>query len=187
MAKWPRPASARKPDTIRLGGVPIKVVMPPRIVPKASGISTWPGVISSRPDSCAATGINSAIAPTLFMKPDKSAPSPIKAAMLVSRPASRGRTVRANQSTAPVFCSPWLSTSTQATVITAGWPKPAKASAAGTRPATTQAISASKATISCRNRPQRNSAIVAVKIAKIRSCSVVIGGGSRKRSVGLHI
>ena len=37
-------------ETIRLGGVPIRVVMPPRMVPKANGISTCPAVIPSRPD-----------------------------------------------------------------------------------------------------------------------------------------
>ena len=76
------------------------------MVPNASGISTCPGVRSSRPETCTAIGIRSAMAPTLFMNPDSSAPSPISAAMLLNRPASRGRTERASQSTAPVFCKP---------------------------------------------------------------------------------
>lgn len=44
MLKVPSPASARKPDTIRSGGVPTGVVIPPGIVPQARGISTCPWI-----------------------------------------------------------------------------------------------------------------------------------------------
>ena len=156
MAKLPVPCWARKPDTIRLGGVPIIVVMPPRMVPKASGISTRPGGSDRRPASCIATGISRAIAPTLFMKPDSSAPRPTSAARLATMPALAGSRRAASTSTAPELCSPRLSTSTQATVTTAGWPKPEKASAGATSPASTQASRAPAATMSWRQRPHRN-------------------------------
>ena len=120
MPKPPPPCCARNPDTMRLGGVPISVVMPPRMVPKASGINTQPGDMSSRLASWMATGISNAMAPTLFMKPDNRAPRPTSASRLRVGPASRGSTRRANASTAPEVCRPRLSTSTQATVITAG-------------------------------------------------------------------
>ncbi len=114
------PASWRKPETIRFGGVPISVIVPPRMEPKANGISTRPGGKSWRPAVCSATGINSASAPTLFMKPDSTAPSAVRAKILSVGPASAGSSLRLSMSTAPVFCRPWLSTSTQATVTTAG-------------------------------------------------------------------
>jgi len=50
--------------------------------------------------------------------------------------------------TAPEFSSPLLKTRTQATVITAGWPKPRKASGGDTSPAKTQASRAPAATMS---------------------------------------
>ena len=148
MPKLPIPVCARKPDTIRFGGVPINVVMPPRIEPKASGIRTRPGGICWREATCSASGISSASAPTLFMNPESKAASAVSAAIVSVGPASVGMTARASASTAPELCRPWLSTSTQATVMTAGWPKPAKASKAGTRPPSTAASSAPTATMS---------------------------------------
>ena len=179
MPKAPASLLARKPDTIRLGGVPISVVMPPRMVPNASGISTRPGGSSRRVASWIATGINSAIAPTLFMKPDNTAPSPTSAARLQLAPAFFGIVWRTSTSTAPDSCKPRLSTSTQATEITAGWPKPAKASAGTISPASTQASSAPAATMSWRQRLHRNIATVAPRMERIRIWSWVMGGHRR--------
>ncbi len=148
IAKLPALVCSRKPDTIRFGGVPISVVMPPNSEPKASGISTLPGGSFSFWAAWMATGISSASAPTLFMKADSKAASPVTAAMVMVGPASAGSTRCASASTAPEVCRPRLSTSTQATVMTAGWPKPAKALSAGTSPAATQASSAAMATMS---------------------------------------
>ena len=80
---------------------------------------------------------------------------------------------RTRASTAPEFSSPLLSTRTQATVITAGWPNPRNASRDGTSPASTQASRAPAATMSCRQRPHRNIATVAARMPRMRSCSVV--------------
>jgi hypothetical protein len=49
---------------------------------------------------------------------------------------------------APVLVSERLSTRIAATVTVAGWPKPVKASAAGTTPVITEAMSANKAATS---------------------------------------
>ena len=165
----PCPASdcARKPETIRFGGVPISVVMPPRIVAKASGISIRPGVVPSRPDIRTASGIRSASAPTLFITDDSPAPSPSTADMLPIRPACAGTTRRARRSIAPEVWSDRLSTSTQATVMTAPFANPSNAPCAGTTPPATPARSAASATMSCRNRPQTNSATVAARIARM--------------------
>lgn len=166
---------ARKPEMIRLDGVPIRVVVPPRMDAKASGISTLPGGSSRRAAIWTATGISSASAPTLFMKADSTAASTHSAAMLRVGPAPAGSTWRVSASTAPERCRPLLSTSTQATVTTAGWPRPANADAGGTSPASTQASRAPAATMSWRQRPHRNMPTVAARMARMRVWSGVIG------------
>ncbi len=173
MVKLPMPFCARKPETIRLGGVPTMVVMPPRMDAKARGMRTRPGGNSRRAATCSAMGMSSARAPTLFMKPESTAAMPASAATVRVRPADDGTMRRTRASTAPEFSSPLLSTRTQATVITAGCPNPRNASRDGTSPASTQASRAPAATMSCRQRPQRNIATVAARMPRMRSCSVV--------------
>ncbi len=136
------------------------------MVPKAMGMSTRLGAMFQRPESCSATGSNRAMAPTLFITADIRAPRPVSAAMPTSGPASLGSTRRVRLSTAPVSSSPRLSTSTAATVITAGWPNPVKLSAAGTRSSSTQASRAASATRSWRHRPQMKRAMVRPRIAR---------------------
>ncbi|MDT8453534.1 MAG: hypothetical protein RQ936_12595, partial [Gammaproteobacteria bacterium] len=53
-----------------------------------------------------------------------SAARAMSARMLRVGPAEVGRKRCASASMAPESCKPWPSTSTQATVITAGWPNP---------------------------------------------------------------
>lgn len=95
-----------------------------------------------------ATGISNASAPTLFMKAESTVARPVSAAIDSMGPALPGNTTRVSASTAPEVCRPRLSTSTLATVITAGWPNPANASPAPTRPTATQASSEAPATMS---------------------------------------
>ena len=76
--------------------------------------------------------------------------------------------------TAPDRMSPAETTSTRATMIVAGWPKPSKAAEVGTRPRSTATMSAAKATRSYRNRPQIKRPKTAAKRAKSRIWSVVI-------------
>ena len=59
-----------------LGGVPISVTMPPRIVAKDSGISDSPGARPALRAVWMSTGISSASAATLFMKADSTPPIP---------------------------------------------------------------------------------------------------------------
>ena len=180
--KLPSPASARSPETMRLGGVPIRVVVPPRMEPKASGISALPGGRFSRAEICRATGISSASAPTLFMKADRNAATAVSEKMASVGPALAGSTWRVSTSTAPEDCRPWLNISTQATVITAGCANPAKAPAYGTNPVNTQASSAPSATMSWRHRPQMNMAAVATRMPTMSNCSMLMtiscGGGT---------
>ena len=131
-----------------LGGVPIRVISPPRIEPKESGMRSRAAERLALAADCRATGIIRARAPTLFMKADSTAATPDKAATCPWGEAAAGVTARRTKSTAPEAVRARLITSTAATVITAGWPKPAKASPAGTSPAATAAKRASMATMS---------------------------------------
>jgi hypothetical protein len=130
------------------GGVPISVTSPPRIEPKASGISSTAGARPAFAADCSAAGISSASAPTLFMKADSSPATPDRLATCAPAFSIGGSRRRAISSTAPAFCRPRLMTSTIATVTVAGWPNPAKASLAGTTPAPVASSSAPKATMS---------------------------------------
>jgi hypothetical protein len=129
-----------------LGGVPINVTSPPRIAPNDSGISNSEGERSALAADCIATGSISASAPTLFMSVDSSAPVPASAATWSEVDAVARITGLARNSVTPLLASARLRTSTSATVIVAGWPKPVKASSKGTAPSTTAAMSARKAT-----------------------------------------
>ena len=144
-----RPVSAsRTLAMMMLGGVPIRVIRPPSRVPKESGIKRW---LAGRPRSKAlfnATGRISASAPTLFMKAEQSAPRPLMVKTCRVGCAVNGCRLRAAHSTMPEWRKARDSTRTAATVITAGWPKPMKASSAGTRSLSTAANRASTATTS---------------------------------------
>ena len=92
------------------------------------------------------TGISSARAATLFMKADSTPPTaPMSAIWAPSGRAALIR-VRVIRNTAPERTSPAETTSTSATISVAEWPKPAKASFAGTTPSTTPTRRAVKAT-----------------------------------------
>ena len=56
-----------------LGGVPIRVMVPPKIEAKASGIRMNPGVRLALAADFSATGINRASAPTLLIKAESKA------------------------------------------------------------------------------------------------------------------
>ena len=58
------------------GGVPIKVIMPPRIEAKDSGISVSPGFRSVFSDACRSMGMSNASAATLFITADSAAETP---------------------------------------------------------------------------------------------------------------
>ena len=138
-------ASPRKVAMMMLGGVPISVTMPPRIVAKESGISDWPGGRPALRAASTSTGIRSARAATLFMKADSTIPTAPMIAMWLpsARPATTKR--RVISITTPARVSPAETTRTSATTRVAGWPKPSNAFSAGTRPATTAIRRAEKA------------------------------------------
>ena len=131
-----------------LGGVPIRVTNPPKIVANDSGIKVALMLLPAFFAACISTGIKSASAATLFMKADKIAP--VEAIMEICAPTPRpvSITERVIMSIAPEFCRPRDTISTSATIIVAGWPKPAKACDVGTTPNTSAINKAQKATMS---------------------------------------
>ena len=90
--------------------------------------------------------MNSASAPTLFMKPELSATIPVSAATCAQGRSPTCISRRATLSTTPALSRPRLSTSTAATEITAGCPRPANTSSGGTTPVSAQASNAARAT-----------------------------------------
>ena len=129
-----------------LGGVPISVAMPPRIVAKLSGIRLNPGDRPALRAVWMSTGISSARAATLFMKADSTPPMTPISVICPPRLREASTSVRVISNTAPDRVSPADTISTSATTSVAGWPKPAKASLLSTTPSTTATISAAKAT-----------------------------------------
>ena len=59
-----------------LGGVPISVIMPPRIDAKDSGINVSAGLRFSLLAACRSTGMRSASAATLFINAESAAETP---------------------------------------------------------------------------------------------------------------
>ena len=129
-----------------LGGVPISVTMPPRMVANDSGISDSAGLRPALRAVWMSTGIKSASAATLFMKALSTAPIPPISAIWVPSPRAESTNVRVIRNTAPERTSPAETISTSATTSVAGWPKPENALSVGTTPRTTPAISAENAT-----------------------------------------
>ena len=130
------------------GGVPIRVISPPRMHANESGIRIALALCPALAAERSATGMRSPSVPTLFMKPETAAPVPESTAVYRRGASSTGATRRARSSVVPATASARPMTRTRATVTVAGWPKPSKAPAAGTRSSTTATRSAPKATTS---------------------------------------
>ena len=128
------------------GGVPISVTMPPRIEAKESGISVAATARFAFFAASISRGMRSASAATLFTIAES--PAATIAMIATWSPAGRSPETRwpAARSIAPEFISPRETIRTSAMMMTAGWPKPAKISPAGTTPASPPAISPAKAT-----------------------------------------
>ncbi len=88
------------------------------------------------------------MAPTLFMNAEQAAVSPPSARMCRVGCPVNGFSARPIRSIRPELRRLRERMRTPATVITAGWPKPSKASSVGTMPSRTEASRASTATTS---------------------------------------
>ena len=135
-------------EMIKFGGVPISVVIPPSKDAKAMGINKYDGEIRLSFPTCMATGITKAKAPTLFIKLEKNAVTPIRSISLTLMPPFNFMTQVFSGSMAPTFNSPLLTTKMAATVMTAGCENPEKACSGNTIPVNVNTNNAIKATIS---------------------------------------
>ena len=144
-----------------LGGVPISVVMPPRMVAKDSAISVMHGGRPALRAACTSIGIKSASAATLLITAESAAASPPVIAMC--RPTGRVSSAVHCVMTpsAPEFSKAREATSTSATITTAGLEKPENAASCGTSPSTTAMSRPPAATRSWRKRPHTSMARMA--------------------------
>ncbi len=117
-------SSARRLAMMMFGGVPIIVIMPPRILANAIGNSRMVGERWRSAAVFSATGSMSASAPTLFMKADKTMTTSERLKMCGIWFFVNGITLREIRSTTPELRSARLMISTAATVTTAGCPNP---------------------------------------------------------------
>ena len=106
------------------GGVPIIVIIPPKILAKARGMRMILGDRFCLTDVFSATGSMSANAPTLFIMAENMEATLLKLEIWATLYFEKGIIFRAMRSTTPELLSARLIISTAATVITAGCPKP---------------------------------------------------------------
>ena len=129
-----------------LGGVPIRVIRPPRIEAKDSGMRVRPTARLAFFAAWMSTGISNASAPTLFITAESPAARDDMTKMCRVSVVAAPAIARDSRSTAPELESPRETMSTMAITTVAGWPKPRKAWSTSTTPSTTAARSAAKAT-----------------------------------------
>ena len=148
-SNMPKPcpsAFSRTEATTILGGVPISVTMPPKIVANDSGIKVTLGLrFALRADSIS-TGISKDSAATLFITAESNPPTPDIKPIWVATPLTFAMHIRAILSTTPELKRPRLTMSTSAIIIVAGWPNPENACSTGTTPIKTASMSAENAT-----------------------------------------
>ena len=113
-------ASSRTVATTILGGVPISVTIPPRIVAKDSGISVRLGLRSPFRAASRSTGIRSDSAATLFMTADNRPPTPDISPIWAPIPLTPATHTRAIASTTPELKRPRLTINTRAMITVAG-------------------------------------------------------------------
>lgn len=131
-----------------LGGVPIRVTIPPRIEAKDSGIRVSAGLRLPLAAASRSSGMSSASAATLFMTAESKAARPDMMPICAKTGRDASITLPAMYSTTPEFDRPRLTIRTRATTTVAGCPKPENAWSAGTTPTISATTRAAKATTS---------------------------------------
>ena len=128
--KGSRPRSLNIWPARMLGGVPTRVVVPPRMAPKASGMKSREGDSPARGARVATAGISTAVAAMLFMKAE-STPATSMSTMIrrISLLPTRRWIWAAMPSATPVSKSAAPRMKTDSMVMTAGDENPWKASA----------------------------------------------------------
>ncbi len=139
-------ASLRNSAMTIFGGVPISVIIPPRIDANESAMSESEGLRPLFFAACISRGMSNARAATLFITADRDAASADMMPTCAASLRDASTTYRASSSMTPEFESPRLMISTSAIITVAGCPKPEKACETGTTPVSNAAINAMKAT-----------------------------------------
>jgi hypothetical protein len=129
-----------------LGGVPISVIMPPRIEANDRGINESAGLLLAFVAACMSTGISNARAATLFINADNTAASDDMMPICAASFLVFDTTNRASSSMAPELDRPRLTISTSAIMTTAECPNPENAWSVGITPASNATINAKNAT-----------------------------------------
>jgi len=155
------------------------VVRPPRRDAKARGISIDEGAWPLLRVMWMATGMNMARAPILFMKAEVTHTRPDSTNICTARLLPSLRMNRLAYSTKPDFLRLSLTISIAATLITAGFEKPEKASSGGTTPSIARSSKAPRETRSCLNLPQTNMTRARPRVMKTRVWSNITPLGAR--------
>ena len=112
-----------------LGGVPTRVIVPPRIAPNDRGMNNREGAMPVLRAMLATAGSSTATAATLFMNADSTPPTAmIASTSKISRSPMTRRTRPPIMSATPVCSSAPLTKKIDSMVITAGDAKPVNAS-----------------------------------------------------------
>jgi len=139
-------ASCRYCEITMFGGVPIRVIIPPRIVANDSGIRLCPVGRFAFFAASMSSGIKRASAATLLMTAESPAPTAAMMAICNGSGRSGSTNLEAISSTAPDDDRPRLTIKTRAMIATAEWPKPENTLSLGTSPSDAATIRAPNAT-----------------------------------------
>lgn len=173
------PMPSATPATSRLVDEPMSVMLPPRMATKESGIRNRLAAMLAREPIAEITGSMMTTSGVLFMKADSPPAAISSAAMVVSgRMAALLASLRVTPSTAPVWNSPWPTTSSASTEIRAGLAKPASSawgmSASAPAPSSganwkssIRATTAARAVTSMLMRSMAKPAMASAMIAKV--------------------
>lgn len=140
-------------EIIILGGVPMVVFIPPKMHANAKGIRNLDGCQSIFWHTLRVMGNKIAKAPILFIKEERNAAINNNEIKNWSSVNFLVPIIFPTKPVKPEFFKPWLITRTRATVRTAGWENPKKASEAGITPKVMSSMSAAIVRASYLNFP----------------------------------
>ena len=162
------PASVSTSSITRLGGVPMRVSIPPRLPAKASGMRKRDDCMPEPAARLMMIGIMRATVPVLLTKaPIKEVTSITSRKVMVSLPRESAISLLPVSLARPVCMMAPPTTKSPTIMTTMGEEKPARASAGVRIPKTRSAARAVSATMSALTLPQINMATVMIKIISV--------------------
>ena len=167
-ARGLNPASVSTSSMTRLGGVPMRVSIPPRLPAKASGMRNRDDCMPEPAARLMMIGIISATVPVLLTKaPIKDVTSITRRKVTVSLPRESAISLLPVSLARPVCMMAPPTTKRPIIMMTMGEEKPARASAGVRIPRTKSAAKAVRATISALTLPHINMATVMINIISV--------------------